>query len=89
MMRKVLLVLLVLLIAGSSQTVFCADDVPRMTKEELKGQIGNPDFVIVDVRTAYEWQTTNSKIKGAVREEAMKLGSWINKYPKDKTIVFY
>lgn len=33
--------------------------------------------------------TSKVKIKGAVREEGMKFGCLINKYPKDETIVLY
>jgi rhodanese-related sulfurtransferase len=29
------------------------------------------------------------KIKGAVREDLEKVDTWMNKYPKDKTLVFY
>ncbi len=69
--------------------VLGTDDVPRMAKEQLKAMLGNPDLIIVDVRIAHDWDGSNTKIKGAVREDAYKLGTWINKYPKDKTIVFY
>ena len=64
-------------------------DVPRMTKEELKAKPGSPDLVIIDVRTSHDWQDSDAKIKGAVREELNRLGSWIDKYPKEKTIVLY
>ena len=49
----------------------------------------NSDFVIIDVRSDHDWQDSNTKIKGAVRENPSKLDSWINNYPKDKTIVLY
>jgi rhodanese-related sulfurtransferase len=51
--------------------------------------LGKPDVVIVDVRTGSDWNASTSKIKGAVREEADKVDSWIEKYPRDKTLVFY
>ena len=66
-----------------------AQDVPRMSKDELKDMIGNPDLVIVDVRSGRDWSSSESKITGAVREEPKKASSWADKYEKDKTFVFY
>jgi rhodanese-related sulfurtransferase len=84
--RLVLAVLpiLIILTCGLSR----ADDA-AMTPEQLKPLLGKPDVIIVDVRTNYDWDSSKVKIKGAVREEGMKFGSWMNKYPKDKTIVVY
>lgn len=66
-----------------------ADDVKEMTKEQLLPLLGKPDVIVIDVRTNYDWDHSNAKIKGAVREEGMKFGTWMKKYPKDKTIVLY
>jgi hypothetical protein len=66
-----------------------AQDVKRMSIEELKGMLGNPGLVIVDVRRDGDWKSSNVKIKGAVREDPGKGDTWMAKYPKDKTLVFY
>ena len=66
-----------------------AAEVPRMTKEELKSKLDNPDVVIVDVRTGKDWNGSEFKIKGAVRENPAEFSSWAEKYPKDKTFVLY
>ena len=66
-----------------------AAEVPRMTKEELKSKLDNPDVVIVDVRVGKDWKGSEFKIKGAVRENPSELSSWAEKYPKDKTLVLY
>jgi rhodanese-related sulfurtransferase len=66
-----------------------ADDGHTMTKEHLRSMLGKPDVIIIDVRTNYDWDNSKVKIPGAVREEGMKFGSWMNKYPKDKTIILY
>ena len=64
--------------------------IPRMTKEELKSLLGNPDVIIIDVRTDEGWKESKWKIKGAVREDPEKdISAWADKYPKDKTLVFY
>jgi rhodanese-related sulfurtransferase len=66
-----------------------SQEVARISKEDLKEMLGKPDAVIVDVRTGSDWNASTFKIKGAVREEADKVESWIEKYPRDKTLVFY
>ena len=66
-----------------------AAEVPRMTKEELKAKLDNPDVVIVDVRAGKDWKGSEFKIKGAIRENPAKFSSWAEKYPKDKTLVLY
>jgi rhodanese-related sulfurtransferase len=66
-----------------------AEDVPRITKEELKAMLGNPNLVVIDVRANVDWAGSNLRIKGAVREDPRKVNAWMEKYPKDKTLVFY
>jgi rhodanese-related sulfurtransferase len=65
------------------------EEIPRMSKEELKGMLGNPEVIIVDVRANADWSGSKLKIKGAVRQDPRKVTSWMDKYPKDKIIVFY
>ncbi len=64
-------------------------EAPRITKEELRSLLGGPEVVILDVRVGDEWQKSNEKIQGAVREEPEKFNQWAAKYPKEKTLVFY
>jgi rhodanese-related sulfurtransferase len=78
-----------LLATGFGLVVSRAAEVPRMTKEELKAQLGNPEFVILDVRTESDWKSSQYKIQGAVREVPGTVESWRDKYPKDKTLVLY
>ena len=70
-------------------TVCLAAEAPRMEKEQLKAQLGNPDVVVIDVRAFTDWVMTKEKIKGAVRENPRDVEDWRGKYPKDKTIVLY
>jgi hypothetical protein len=64
--------------------------VPRVTKEEVKSMIGNPDLIILDVRAAQDWKDSEWKIQGAVREDRRgEASTWMDKYPKDKTLVLY
>ncbi len=64
-------------------------DVPRMTKEALKAITSSPDVIIIDVRYGRDWTDSDFKIKGAIREDPETIESWANKYPKDKTLIFY
>ena len=66
-----------------------AADVPKMSKEALQAKLGNPDVIVIDVRSPGDWAPSNTKIKGAIREDPPKVSSWMEKYPKDKTMVFF
>jgi hypothetical protein len=91
-MRKRLLfiaVLSIFLLSGVVMLFAQSGDVTRMTKEALRAVMGKPDIVIIDVRSGMDWTDSNLKIKGAVREDPDAVQSWANKYPKDKTLVFY
>jgi rhodanese-related sulfurtransferase len=91
-MRKRILVLAIVMVFAAA-AVFAssaaAQDVKRMTIEELKGMLGNPDLVIIDARRDGDWKLSKVKIKGAVREDLENVSSWMNKYSKEKTLVFY
>ncbi len=62
----------------------------RITKDQLFAMLGKPGVVILDVRVADAWEKSKLKIQGAVREDPEKdVKVWSEKYPKDKTLVFY
>lgn len=75
--------------AGLAETELTPASVQKMSIGGLKAQLVNPDFIIIDVRTGHDWESSKTKIKGAVREDVRFLDSAINKYPKEKTLVFY
>jgi len=82
--------LVVFVLAGCLQNVALDTKTPRMTKEELKPLLDNPEVIILDVRLLDEWKQGDLKIKGAVREDPEKDDrTWASKYSKDKTLVFY
>jgi rhodanese-related sulfurtransferase len=65
-------------------------EVPRITKEVLKARISDRDLVILDVRAGRDWEKSDVRIQGAIRENPKKdTKSWANKYGKDKTLVLY
>jgi len=87
--RLFLATLLIFFMVEGCATFAQSVGAPRMTKEELKAMLGNPDLFIIDVRFGMDWTDNDLKIKGAVREDPEAFDSWANKYPKDKTLVFY
>jgi len=85
-----LISILVMMMACTTWTLSTmSNDVPRMTKEELKAMFDNPNLIIIDVRYDPHWKESNLKIKGAVREDYNDVKSWANKYAKNKLIVLY
>jgi hypothetical protein len=63
--------------------------VPRMSIDELKAILDDPDLAIIDVRAAGDWNASSIKIKGALREVYADADNWGPKYDKGKTIVLY
>ena len=78
-----------LIILFECKAIVVSDDVPRMTKEELKTVLGNPSLMIIDVRYGKDWTDSDLKIRGAIREEPDNVRSWVSKYSKEKTLIFY
>ncbi len=66
-----------------------AQEPPRVPPEQLKAMLGDANVVIIDVRLGPDWTDSDAKIKGAVREDPHDVNSWMTKYPKNKTLVFY
>ena len=90
-MRKVVIIGLMVCLSMLSfiGRAAAAQEPPRVTIEQLKAMLGDANVVIIDVRLGPDWTESDSKIKGAVREDPLDVNSWMNKYPKDKTLVFY
>ena len=64
-------------------------EVPRISVEQTKQMLDNPEVIIIDVRTTKTWWRSGTKILNAVREELDSIKQWAGKYPKDKTLIFY
>jgi rhodanese-related sulfurtransferase len=88
MMMKHLLKLVAVLLIGLAGPVMAAE-VPTMDQQELKDRIGSADLVVIDVRTSRDWDASDRKIAGAVREDPNQAFSWAKSYDKAKTIVLY
>ena len=86
---------LVALIVGAAMVVLLAQPVaaggaPKITAEELKAKLDDPDVIILDVRRAGHWKASDRKIAGAVREDPLDdVEGWGGNYAHDKTLVLY
>ncbi len=82
----VLGVLVVLMACTSRQGTI---DVPRISKDELKAELGSPVMVLLDVRVESDWKDSDEKITGAKRMDPQTVDTWAVTLPKDKEIVLY
>jgi len=86
---SIVLGVLASVLIGMPMEAESADTVPTMTQEQAKSMLGNPEVIFVDVRAPKDWDASGSKIKGAEREDPSNISSWAEKYPKEKTLLFY
>ena len=68
---------------------FACATAPRISKDELRAALGNPELIIGDDRSGRDWTASEYKIKGAIRVAPGEEETWAARYPKDKMIVFY
>jgi len=87
-MMSVLLPMFAIL-AACAGTGLAGSDVPLMTVDELKAQLDDPALLILDVRRANDWASSDSKIKGAVHADPASYDEWASTYPKSQPIVLY
>jgi len=76
-----------------SSTGFSAADnektVPAISVHQVKQLLNNSDTIIIDVRKYRNWWRSSKKILSAVRENPSNVGQWAQKYPKNKSLIFY
>ncbi len=86
-MKKILFLVTLFLFTGSFAAV--AAEVPRMTQEELKAQLGSDEIVVLDARSGKDWKSSEFKITGAIRTPADAVDEWLSSIPTDKKLVIY
>ncbi|BCR04235.1 hypothetical protein DESUT3_13040 [Desulfuromonas versatilis] len=77
------------MLLGCLGQVPAADLVPRITPAELQAELGSADLVIIDVRRAADWESSDGKIPGAAREDGASPEKWSGKYPRTQKLVLY
>jgi len=67
-----------------------ADNVPRITVQELKAKMDKgEDVVILDVRAGREYKDSKIRIRGDIRIPIVQLEARSNELPRDKEIITY
>ena len=79
----------ILIVFIGCTTIHRTQDVPRISKDELKAKLGSPEIVLIDVRTENDWGKSDEKIIGAMRMDPETVDSWAATLPKDKEIILY
>ena len=85
-MKKLIVFLLTITFLMSGQ-VFAAS-VAKMDKNELKALLGSDNLVVLDVRVGRDWNSSEFKIKDAVRMAPSDIDQ-VNKYKKNTKLVLY
>ncbi len=81
--------LVFMLLFAFTMPTYGAEDVPRISTEQLKDILGSPNLVLLDVRTEKDWGKSDRKIVGAVRVDPDDVSSWAGDYSKDQKIILY
>ncbi len=58
-----------------------AQQAPRLDPETLKSWLSDPQVLILDVRQEKDWQSSDKKIAGAVREDPHAVKTWASSLP--------
>lgn len=66
-----------------------ASDIPMLSDRQLLQMLDDPNVIILDVRATKDWQSSDRKIKGAVRKAPQNYESWAADLPKEKALVLY
>ena len=89
LIKTTCLIILPLLMLLAGPSLSAVKDVSIITKEELKAKLDSPDIMILDVRVEKDWESSEFKIKGAIRANPGEFDKWAEVYPKDKTLILY
>lgn len=90
MARYLGLVAMVFFFMAAAAFSAVADDVARITPEELSARLAKGEKVIVvDVRTSSSYERSSVKIKGAVRVPPNDLGRAASEFAPDSPLVLY
>ncbi len=84
-----LALLLVLAASAPSPGLAAESPVNFVDPDTLKGMLGDPSLLLIDVRHQGEWGRSKIKLKGAMRFSPAGVASWGPLLPKDRKIVLY
>jgi len=82
--------LILVALTGYTAPPSSVEQVPRLTKEQVKDMLGKPDVVIVDIRYIKQYEQSDKKLPGAVFVQPEDFDEFVkNHSQKDKTYVLY
>jgi len=87
--RNWLILLVMVGLLAPSGAALAAKQVAYISVDTLKTLLGFQDALIIDVRAPKDWDQSDRKIKGAVRQDPKQVKAWASKLDKDKEIVLY
>ena len=62
---------------------------PLLDQENVKSWLSDREVIILDVRAPKDWNVSDKKIRGAVRQDPDEVKTWAANLPKNKKIVLY
>ncbi len=74
---------------GFAQTGSTPAEVKTISVEALQADLDNPELRIIDVRRSGDYDSSDTKIKGAARRDPKAVSTWIQQYSKSDRIVLY
>lgn len=63
--------------------------LPLLDKETIISLLSDREVIILDVRAPKDWNVSDRKIQGAVRQDPDEVKTWAANLPKNKKIVLY
>jgi hypothetical protein len=66
-----------------------ASEFSIISTNQLKLILDNPEIAVIDVRGSKDWQSSELKIKGAIRGSPKNFEFWIHDFSKDKILILY
>lgn len=76
-------------VLGAALAVNAALKAPRMSVQDAARLLEQNEAVFIDIRREEAWQSSDSKIKTAVRRNYKLAENWVREYPRDMTIIVY
>lgn len=87
--KKTIFILLVLVYSLIIASVVIGAEFSIISKDKLILMLDKPGIVIIDVRENGDWQSSNLKIRGAVRRQPDKFDTWSKDFANDKVLILY
>lgn len=88
---KTLIILSAFVVAVLITTNYAAlaNEIPRISKQEAREMLDDPEVVFMDVRSGSDWRASQVKISGAVYEDYRNVETWVQEYDPEKTYILY